>query len=88
MKRNAMLKNTTSMAAQPVVGKEGTLERLSDGRWQFKTTDGKKLTTSCSKEGTLLGNLDVPACKSIHFETNSGSSYDFDLIDATRVYGY
>jgi len=88
MKRSAKLVKTTSKTAERIVGQTGTLQQLENGRWLFVTDEGKTLQTSPVKEGTQLGNLNVPACKSIHFETRSGSCYDFELVDATRVYGY
>lgn len=88
MKRNAKLTNTTSNTAKEILGQTGTLQLLDDGRFLFVTENGKTLRTSPAKEGTQLGSLEVPACKSIHFETRSGSCYDFELVDSVRVYGY
>lgn len=87
MKRNAKLVNTTSKTAQKIIGHTGTLEQLENGKWLF-VTDGNTLLTTPTVAGTLLGSLDVPACKSIHFETTSGSCYDFELVDSVRIYGY
>ena len=88
MKRDAKLVNTTSNTAKEILGQTGTLQQLENGRWLFATDNGKTLQTSPAKEGTQLGSLNHPNCKSVHFETRSGSCYDFELVDATRIYGY
>lgn len=88
MRRNAKLANTTSNTAKEILGQTGTLQQLENGRWLFVTDNGKTLQTSPAKDGTVLGDLNHPNCKSVHFETTSGSCYDFELVDSVRIYGY
>ena len=86
MERWARLSFTSNPKLQDFVGCIGVLERNTKGGYDFHMQDnGKTICTTRARERTVLGDVDVPICRNLGFQTQSGTFYQFDFLDYERV---
>lgn len=86
MSRFARLSYTSNSMLQPYIGCVGDLERNEKGGYDFRMRDsGLIIRTNSAQHGTVLGDIDVPNCRNLGFQTRSGTAYQFDFMDYERV---
>ena len=86
MSRFAKLSYTSNPKLQQYIGCVGTLEKNARGGYAFSMRDnGLTINTTGVQFGTVLGDVDVPNCRNLGFQTQSGTMYQFDFMDYERV---
>lgn len=86
MGRFAKLSYTSNPKLQEYIGCVGTLEKNARGGYAFSMRDnGLTINTTGVQFGTVLGDVDVPNCRNLGFQTQSGTMYQFDFMDYERA---